>query len=89
MLAAGQARANVDERLARIMEGDHALVGLDVVRYTCIGTDVLAQDLQLEVMACAHEFALKVAKGANLIDCLNGAVLRTFWLGYEYGKAAD
>lgn len=91
MLTAEQARSRVDERLSRIAgvgETGEAVVDLSVAAYTCPGTDVAAPDLEMEIRTCAAEFVLKVADGADPINCLNGAVLRTFWLGFEYGKAA-
>jgi hypothetical protein len=85
-----EARERVDRRLG-VLVGDagHGRARLDDVALVCPGTDVRGPELEDELNRCRAELVMGLARGDDLGELVNGLLFRTFWLGFECGRAAE
>ena len=86
-----EASRRTDKRLERIIgDEDYGDVPIERWRFMAIGTDVpshaLIRLLEEDLAAVRDTLVADPEAVANVIA---GRLLCNFWLGYEFGKAAD
>lgn len=81
-----EARDRTDKRLDVLAEQTFKVADIGLV---CSGTDVRGPELAQEIQAACTEALAYIDKGDDVLSTLNGMLVRTFWLGFEYGKAEE
>lgn len=78
----------VDQRLNRISETPGEVRPATDVSYLCSGTDVPGLELQARLAKDIDFFVRAVTAGADIQETVAGMLIRSFWLGYEFGSEA-
>lgn len=85
MITIYEARERADVRLEPVAGFGETSVSR--LAATCEGTDVQPLELLAELALCDREMAHSILEGTEE-GLFKGQLLRTFWLGYEYGREA-
>jgi hypothetical protein len=86
VLTMGEAQERCNARLRPVSDGPRALQDAALL---CSGTDVPGPALVELIQMDLAELACMEGDELALIAALSGLLVRTFWLGFEFGKAEE
>lgn len=95
MISVSEAEERVDRRLTAAAGADPGTPGpfhgeiCELAPLSCAGSNVTGPELAEHLRQQTLQLVARVVNGEPLGGLVAGALLQSFWLGYECGRAAE